>query len=67
MEKSGGIVLQKINAYRILVYKPEGKQTIRRTRCGRKDNIEIGFKETGGGRVWTGFIWFMIGRKSGLL
>jgi hypothetical protein len=49
------------------VWKPEGKQPIRKTKCGWKDNIEIGFKETGGGRAWTGFIWFMIRRKNRLL
>jgi hypothetical protein len=38
-----------MNAYTILVVKPEGKRLRGRPRCGLEDNIKMGLK----GTVWT--------------
>jgi hypothetical protein len=53
---------EKMNAYRILVGKPEGK------RCRWVDNIKMDFREIGwDGVVWIGLIWLRIGTSEGLL
>jgi hypothetical protein len=40
--------------------KPEGKRPLGRPRRRWQDNVKMHMKEIGG-RVWTGFIWFMTG------
>jgi hypothetical protein len=48
-------MLEKKNAYRLLVGKPEGKRPLRRPRCRWVDNIKMGFGEIGSGRRdWIG-------------
>jgi hypothetical protein len=42
--------MEKRNAYRILVGKPEGKRPLGRLRCRRVDNIKINLREVG----WVG-------------
>jgi hypothetical protein len=55
----------KMNAYRILVGKPEGKRPL--------GNLDVGgriLKWTLGkqdGVVWTGLIWLRVGTSGGLL
>jgi hypothetical protein len=39
--------MEKMNAYSILVGKPEGKKPLGRPTHGWDDNIEIDFRETG--------------------
>jgi hypothetical protein len=56
---------EKRNAYRILVWKPEGKRLLGRPRRRRVDNIKIDHREDG--MVWTGSIWLRIGTSGGLL
>jgi hypothetical protein len=44
---------EKINAYRILVGKPEGNRPLERYRCWWEDNIKMNLIETGGcGMDW---------------
>jgi hypothetical protein len=52
---------EKMNAYRILKGKPEGKRPLGRPRCSWVDNIKID------GMVWTGSVWLRIGTSGGLL
>jgi hypothetical protein len=40
-------MVEKRNAYRILVGKPEGKERLARPRRGRVDNIKMDLKEIG--------------------
>jgi hypothetical protein len=40
---------EKIDTYRALVGKPEGKMSLRRPRGRRKNNIKMDFKEVGCG------------------
>jgi hypothetical protein len=42
---------EKMNAYRILVGKPEGKRPLGRPRCRWVDNIKMDLREIG----WDGF------------
>jgi hypothetical protein len=42
---------EKLNAYRILVGKPEGKRPLGRPRCSWVDNINMDLREMG----WYGF------------
>jgi hypothetical protein len=39
--------MEKRNAYRILVEKPEGKRSLGRPTHRREDNIEMGVREIG--------------------
>jgi hypothetical protein len=41
---------KKINTYRILMGKPEGKRTLGRRRCRWADNIKMDFRNIG----WDG-------------
>ena len=38
---------QSINAYRVLVGKPEGKRPVGRPRCRWEDNIKVDLREVG--------------------
>jgi hypothetical protein len=49
------------NACKILVGKLQGKKPFGRPRCRWEDNIKMDIRETGCGRVWTGFVWLRIG------
>jgi hypothetical protein len=49
-------MLEKRNAYRILVGKAERKRPLGRPIHGWLDNIKIDFREIGW-NVWTGSIW----------
>ena len=60
-------VVERRDAYRILVEKSEGKRSIGRPRRRRKDNININLHEVGWGGAWTGLIWLRIGTGGGLL
>jgi hypothetical protein len=44
---------EKMNAYRILVGKPEGKRPLGRPRCKSVDNIKMDLRE----REWDGMNW----------
>jgi hypothetical protein len=46
-------VWEKVNAYRILVGKPEGKRPLGRPRCRCVDNIKMDLREIG----WDGIDW----------
>jgi hypothetical protein len=56
---------RKINAYRILMAKPEEKRPLGRPRNGWVDNIKMDLREIGG-VVLTGSIWFRTGTSEGL-
>jgi hypothetical protein len=43
-------VKEKMNAYRVLVGKPEGQRSLRRSRYRWKDNIKMDLREIG----WSG-------------
>jgi hypothetical protein len=44
---------EKINAYKILLEKPEGKRPLGRPRCRWEDNIRMVLREIGcGGKDW---------------
>jgi len=43
----------KRGAYRVLVWKPEGKRAHGRHRCRWKDNIRMGLQKVGWGMDWT--------------
>jgi hypothetical protein len=59
---------EKIYAYKILVWKPEGKRPLGRPIRRWVDNIELDLREIGwDGMVWTGSIWLRIGTSGGLL
>jgi hypothetical protein len=45
--------------YKILVGKPEMKETLGRPRFSREHNVKLDHKETEW--VWTGFIWLRTG------
>jgi hypothetical protein len=52
---------EKLNAYRILVVKPEGKRPLGRPRRRRVGNIKIDLREIGwDGMGWIGLIWLRI-------
>jgi hypothetical protein len=46
-------MVEKMNAYRILVGKPEGKRALGKQRCRWVDNIKIDLREIG----WDGMDW----------
>jgi hypothetical protein len=54
-----------MNAYRILVGKPEEKTPLRKPTCRWVDNIKMYLRQDG--VVWTGSIWLRIGTSGGLL
>jgi hypothetical protein len=58
-------MVEKRNAYRILVGKPEGKRLLGRPRRRWVDNIKM--KLQGVGCEGTGFIWLKIGSLGRLL
>jgi hypothetical protein len=53
----------KMNAYRILVGKPEGKRPLGRPRRRWVENIKMDPREM----VWIGLIWLRIGTSGELL
>lgn len=46
-------IVQKKNAHRVLVQKPEGKMPLGRSRHGKEYNIRTNLQETG----WEGMDW----------
>jgi hypothetical protein len=54
-------MLEKRNAYRILVGKPEGKRPLERTRRRWDDNILIDLREIG----WGGMDWIDLAQDRG--
>jgi hypothetical protein len=58
---------EKMNAYRILLGKSEGKRPLGRQRRRWVDNIKIDLRERENGVGWTGFIWLRIWTSGGLL
>jgi hypothetical protein len=59
-------MVEKKNAYRILVGKPEGKRPLGRPRRRWVDNIKMDLREIEWD-VWIGLIWLRIGTSGGLL
>ena len=57
---------EKEGAYRVLVWKPEGKRPLRRSRRRWENNIRMDLQEFGWG-AWTGLIWLRTGMGDGLL
>jgi hypothetical protein len=57
---------EKVNAYRTLEGKPEGKRPLGTPRRRWVDNIKINFREMEWAR-WTGLIWLRIGTSGRLL
>jgi hypothetical protein len=57
--------MEKRNAYRLLVGKPDGKRPLGRPRLRWVDNIRMDLGEWDG-VMWTGFVWLRI-RKGGEL
>jgi hypothetical protein len=56
-------IVEKRNACRILVGKPEGKRPLGRPRRRWVDNVKVDLREMG----WIGLIWLRIGTSGGLL
>jgi hypothetical protein len=59
-------MVEKRDAYRVLVAKPEGNRPLERHRRRREDNIKMNVQEVGWG-VWTGLSWLRIGAGGGYL
>jgi hypothetical protein len=57
--------VERRNAYRILVGKPEGKRPLGRPNRRWEDNIKMDHREDE--LVWTGFMWLRIGISGELL
>jgi hypothetical protein len=57
---------EKMNAYRVLVGKPEGKRSLGRLRRRCEDNIKMDFIEIGCDGMGK-FIWLRRGTSGGLL
>jgi hypothetical protein len=58
---------ERINVYRVLVGKSEGKRLLERPWRRWEDGIKMDLRENGwGGGVWSRFTWLRIG-ISGLL
>jgi hypothetical protein len=58
--------VEKKNAYRILVGKPEGRRPLGSPRCRWENNIKMDVRETG----WSGMDWIylaQVGTSGGLL
>jgi hypothetical protein len=53
-------------AYRILVWRAEGKRPLGRPRRRRKYNIKIDLQQIGW-ETWNGFVWLRIRVGGGLL
>jgi hypothetical protein len=67
--QSGGLETrmgERKSAYRGLVWKPEGKRPLRRSRRRWENNIKMDLQEFGWG-AWTGLIWLRTGMGDGLL
>jgi hypothetical protein len=61
-------IVEKRNAYRILVGNPERKRLLGRPRRRWVDIIKMDFREIGwDGVVWIGLMWLRIGTSGGLL
>jgi hypothetical protein len=61
-------MVEKRNAFRILVGKPEGKRPLGRSRRTWVDKIKMDLREIGwDGMDWIGWIWLRIGTSGGLL
>jgi hypothetical protein len=61
-------MVEKKNAYRTLVGKPEGKRLLGRPRRRWADNVKMDLREVGwDGLDWIGLIWLTIGTSVGLL
>jgi hypothetical protein len=59
---------KKLNAYRILAGKSEGKRLLGRPRRRWVDNIKMDLREIGWDGVdWIGLMWLRIGTSGGLL
>jgi hypothetical protein len=59
---------EKMNAYGILVVKPEGKRPLGRPRRKCVDSFKIDLREIGlDGVLGTGSFWLRIGTSGGLL
>jgi hypothetical protein len=56
---------ERIGAYGVWVWKPDGKRQLGRQRRGWEDNIKMGLYEVDWAR--TGLIWFGIGKGGGHL
>jgi hypothetical protein len=54
-------MLEKRNAYRILVGKPEGRRPLGRSTCRWVDNIKIDLRE----KVWDGVDWVHLAQDRG--
>jgi hypothetical protein len=53
-------------AYRVLMWRPEGKKTLARPRRRWEENSKINLQEVGWG-TWTGLIWLRVGTGDGHL
>jgi hypothetical protein len=60
-------MVEKKNAYRLLVGKPEGKRPLGRPRRRWVDNILGWILERWDGVMWTGLVWLRIGTSGELL
>jgi hypothetical protein len=58
---------EKRNAYRLLVGKPEGKETTRKTKTEVGWIILGWILERWDGVIWTGLVWLRIGTGGELL
>jgi len=56
--------MERRDAYKVLVRKPDGKGSHGKPRRRWKDNIRMDFKSVY--RTWTGLIWRRIGTGGGL-
>jgi hypothetical protein len=65
MSKAYSTNVEKRNAYRILVGKPERRRPLERPRHRWVDNIKMDLRQDG--EVWTELIWLRIGTSGGLL
>jgi hypothetical protein len=55
----GRVARVRRGAYRVFMWRPEGKKLLGRPSCRREANIKCIFKKWDG--VWTGLIWLTIG------
>jgi hypothetical protein len=59
-------MVERKNAHRVLVGKPEGSRPLGRARHRWEDNIKTDLQEVGWG-AWTGSIWLRIRTRGKLL